>query len=85
MENVWRKANVKDLEGIRFYDVRKKDGVYTKIIANTYVFPGNFLSRDWPRNTSLYRDVNNENFRNSVSTIKDIDRVKILVDIIAEP
>lgn len=50
--------------------------VYTKQIVNTYVSAENILSRNLPRNTRLYRDVNKEHLSNSgnteTTTIQDI-------------
>lgn len=50
--------------------------VYTKQIVNTYVSSENILSRNLPRNTRLYRDVNKEHLSNSgnteTTTIQDI-------------
>lgn len=50
--------------------------VYTKQIVSTYVSSENILSRNLPRNTRLYRDVNKEHLSNSgnteTTTIQDI-------------
>lgn len=50
--------------------------MYTKQIVSTYVSSENILSRNLPRNTRLYRDVNKEHLSNSgnteTTTIQDI-------------
>lgn len=50
--------------------------MYTKQIVSTYVSSKNILSRNLPRNTRLYRDVNKEHLGNSgnteTTTIQDI-------------